>query len=192
MFGRNAVVALCAVGLIAGCTPAVKHLVPGSPLDGQKVEVQEFAVKGAAVSNYDAPTDTLGMEVAQKIAKLLREGGVDARAIPSGGPPMAKIIVEGQVTEIDGGSRALRWISSGGGVFGGGGFGAGSARFAVRGKVRRADGEVLRVFADERWSEPGFFGYIFGGDTETIMHECVDTVALDIANIITTGDKFSQ
>jgi len=179
MFSRNAVVALCAVGLIAGCAPAVKHLVPGSPLTGQKVEVQEFAVKGAAVSSYDAPTDTLGMEVAQKIAKSLREGGVDAGAIPVGGPPVAKIIVEGQVTWIDGGSRALRY-------FFGLGFGAGAARFAVRGKVRRADGQVLGMFAEERWATWG----IFGGDTVTLMHECVDSVALNVANMITTGEYY--
>jgi hypothetical protein len=129
---------------------------------------------GAQVASYEEPTNGYGMEAAQQLAEALREAGVNAEAVPRGGSRGAAATVVGQVTKIDGGSRALRyWIS----------FGAGATQFAVRGQVRRADGQVLGEFADERRSGWG----MFGGDTATLMHRCVTEVGHDVANMITTG-----
>ncbi len=88
---------------------------------------------------------------------------------------MAPVIVEGQVTTIDGGSCALRYFIS---------FGAGATRSGVRGKALRAGGQTLGEFTDERRSGFG----MFGGDTETLMHRCVETVGYDIASMITTSE----
>lgn len=175
MFGRNAIAAIVAVALIGGCGPSVKPLAPGSPLAGQKIRVQEFDMTGAQVTSYQEPTNTYGMEAAQKIAEALRGAGANAEAVPRGGSRSTAVTVVGQVTKIDGGSRALRYLIS---------FGAGATQFAVRGKVLRSDGQVLGEFADERRSGFG----MFGGDTAALMHRSVEEVGADVANMITTGE----
>jgi hypothetical protein len=178
MFRRNTIAAIVGAALIGGCGPSVKPLAPGSPLSGQRIQVQEFDMTAAQVSSYDEPTNTYGLEVAQKVAEALRGAGANAEAVPRGAPRGTAATVVGQVTKIDGGSRALRyWI----------GFGAGATQFAVRGRVLRANGQVLGEFADERRSGFG----MFGGDTATLTHRCVEEVGSDVANMITTGE-YSQ
>jgi hypothetical protein len=175
MCKRYPVAALLMLALVAGCGPSVEKIAPTSPISGLKTQVAEFDMSSVRVSSYEVATDAFGLEVAQKVAQALHEGGVDADTSPRGAPAMGKVMVEGQVTLIDGGSRALRyWV----------GFGAGATKFAVRGRVRTADGKVLGEFSDERRSGFG----MFGGDTETLMHRCVESVAYDVANMIITGE----
>jgi hypothetical protein len=175
MFARNAIAVIATAALIGGCARSVKPLAPGSALSGQTIRVEEFDMAGAQVTSYNEPTNTFGMEIAQKISEALREAGANAEAVPPGASQGTGATVAGQVTKIDGGSRALRYFV---------GFGAGATKFAVRGKVLRGDGQVLGEFADERRSGFG----MFGGDTATLTHRCVREVGSDIANMITTGE----
>src|ERR1051325_5334369 len=127
-------------GVIGGCHAGVKPLAPGSPLSGKRVQVQEFTIADGAVTRYNAPTDTMGLEIAQKLTKFLRQGGVDAEAIPQGARPVSPIVIEGGITRLDGGNRALRYFA---------GFGAGAAHFAAQAKVHGSAADLLGEFSDQ-------------------------------------------
>ena len=174
MSGTRTATVLSVMLLIVGCAPSIERIAPGNPLMGQSVQVQEFDVSSAQVTSFEGPTKGYGMEVAEQVAYALRHAGVNAASVPRGTPLQGSSIVEGQVTKIDGGRRALRyWIS----------FGAGATQFAVRGTVHRADGRQLGQFADERRSGFG----VFGGASDDLIHVSVKEVGYDVANMITTG-----
>lgn len=158
--------------LLAGC--GAKPVAPDSPIARMKVQVREFDLRGAHITDWVGPTDTYGALVAQKIAENLRERGVAAQATPQDAPLAGDLVVEGKVNTIDGGSRALRyWV----------GFGAGAARFSVEGTAKGSDGKLIGEFADERRSGFG----IFGGDYETLLQNCAAAVGEDIAEMVVTG-----
>src|SRR5437773_1039002 len=117
---RRVIAGLLALAVVAGCA-GVKRITPESPVFGLVVDVREFNVNRTHVTSFDGATDSFGLQVAQAIAQELRERGVEAQVLRSG-TPSGKVVVDGDVTLIDGGSRALRyWI----------GFGAGAAIFGV-------------------------------------------------------------
>ncbi len=124
---------------------------------------------------YQTATGGYGLEFAQALAKHLNENGFDADAVPNGAPvPPNVTLVQGDVVKIDGGSRALRYTV---------GFGAGATEFRVRGKVVGKVGENVGQFETSRRAGIG----AFGGDTETLMHRCVESVAEDVASMVASG-----
>jgi len=159
--------------LVLGCGGPKRATVPGPQVGGQRVTVVEFTP--VAATNYDAPTGSLGLALAEEIAGELRRQGHTAEAIPAGGQPTGDVIVRGRLVRVDGGSRAqCYWV----------GFGAGAAKFGTAGDVLKRDGTQLASFADERRSGFG----IFGGATETLMQKCVRQVGRDIAEMVHTGE----
>jgi len=166
------IVLLFVSGCRSGSQP-VKPTTQAAPVTGT-VYVREFNQTGTKVASFEAPTTGFGLEVAQKIADHLREGGVQAEVIARNAPVPSGTVVDGDVTLIDGGSRAARYWA---------GFGAGATRFAVVGKVVDASGKTIGEFADERRSGFG----LFGGDSESLMHKCVDSVGADVATMVSSG-----
>jgi len=170
-----AVISLVAV--IAGCGGAKsRHGATG----GSKILVREFDMSGAQVTAYERATNGFGLEFAQALAKNLNESGFDADAVPRGAAvPTDVMLVHGDVVKIDGGNRALRYTV---------GFGAGAAEFRVRGKVVGQSGDTVGQFATSRRAGVG----AFGGDTESLMHRCVESVADDVADMVASGKYASE
>jgi hypothetical protein len=166
---RLVIVSMVAV-VACGGTPA-RHGAAG----GSRVLVREFEMTGTKIENYDAATSGYGLEFAQALAKNLREKGFQADAVPHGAAvPKGVMTVQGKVLRIDGGSRALRYTVS---------FGAGAAEFGVQGNVVGSVNEAVGQFATSRRAGVG----AFGGDTETLMHRCVESTADDVADMVATG-----
>ena len=123
--------------LVLGCGGPKRATVPGPQVGGQRVTVVEFTP--VAATNYNAPTGSLGLALAEEIAGELRRQGHTAEAIPAGGQPTGDVIVRGRLVRMDGGSRALRyWV----------GFGAGAAKFGTavvphRGRTGRSPGRTM-------------------------------------------------
>jgi hypothetical protein len=138
------------------------------------IQVFEFGLGGAEVTNYDGPTSTYGLQVAEAIVAELRKKGLNAQAAARGSSRTGQLIVDGEITKIDGGSRAKRYLVS---------FGAGAARFAVIGKVARPNGDPVGEFADERWSGVG----MFGGDAGELLLRSLGEIGSDVAEMVQTG-----
>jgi len=171
MHRLGARVGLLVLVLLLGCAAAATKVGPSSPVNALRVQVREFDLRGAYITDWVGSTDTYGFLVAERIARGLQERGVDAHATAMD----AAVVAEGKVVTIDGGSRALRyWVS----------FGAGATRFAVDGRAVKADGRTLGEFADERRSGVGFFG----GEYDLLLKKCAGAVGEDVAEMIVTGD----
>lgn len=177
MSRRLAISLLCAVFLLMGCAgPSGPKQTASSTfqVSEQEISVVEFGLEGARVT-YNAPYETFGLAVAEEIAAALRKRGHVAHAIPAGGEVTGSIVVTGNVTRIDAGSRAQRyWV----------GFGAGAAKFGVEGGVKKADGNEVVRFSDERWSGFG----VFGGNSISLVRKCLRAVGQDVAKMIDTGE----
>ena len=171
---------LIALSCLAGCAGKGG---PGGPeseertgpsFQGRHITVQEFGLAGASIHNPESTT-AMGLAIAEQIAARLDALGIAAAAIPSRAtPPAGDVVVGGDVTLIEAGSRAQRyWV----------GFGAGAAKFGVRGWVRDGSPTDLATFQRERWSGFG----IFGGSSVNLVQQCMEAVARDIAKMIETG-----
>jgi len=167
--------ALLAISL-SGCEPTIRRIKPDSPLKKSVVVVRDFKADDAEVTNWDSPVAAYGAEFATQIVKALREAGVSAeKASDSAGTAAGRIVVEGQVTFVDGGNRGLRCFV---------GYGAGSASVGVSGLARIEDGRRVEEFAVERGSS----WYDVGDDT---LRRCIKAISYDIATMVTTG-KFQM
>lgn len=167
----SAVTAVMALALVAGCGPSLKHVTPQSPVVGLTVQVREF----------DLPTPLRGVvlpqmepSVAQRVVQALQKAGVNATLAT---PPTtsAGLMLEGQVTQIDRGNRGLRYL--------GDEEGPGAARFGVKGQAVRADGTVVGEFSARRRAGWG----LFGGNSDSLLSNCADSVAYDIAEMVISG-----
>jgi hypothetical protein len=97
---------------------------------------------GAKVEDFDGDPDSVGMNIAQKIAEELNDEDFHAVAVPKGTePPPSDLRVTGEVTNIDGGNTAARVLV---------GWGAGDAVVGAQGHVTRADGGVIGIFSEEK------------------------------------------
>lgn len=165
--------------LLAAVVAACAARKPIAVNQGRHVQVVEFDTRNARVLSWDDAIEPLGFEVAQRIANVLRiEHGMDATAVrPHELTADADLVVTGQVTTIDGGSRGARWVS------GWLGTGAGAVYFGVRGAVRRPDGSRVGEFTMEERAKWG----AAGGNTIEMMHECVEWVAQRVARMVATG-----
>jgi hypothetical protein len=168
------------VGLFAACVVAAcAARKPIALNQGLHVQVVEFDTRKARVLSWDDQIEPLGFETAQRIANALRiEYGIDAIAVRANEPADADLVVTGQVTTIDGGSRGARW------AVGWLGTSAGAVYFGVGGSVRRSDGSLVDSFALEERAKWG----AAGGNTIEMMHECVEWVSERVARMVATGD----
>src|SRR2546426_2041633 len=144
--------------LIAGCGPPLRPAL--APPAGSRIVVREFSISDVAEIHYGASYQGLGMLLAEDIAGQLRRRGEMANAIPAGAAPQGDLIVSGEITRIDGGSRVLRAMIN---------MGAGGATLGARGQVTNGDGTKVRRFSDERWTKgpsPFTFWWKFGGSDE--------------------------
>jgi hypothetical protein len=191
MFGREFLArAILALPLLWSCT-AVKPIERTHPLHGSLVEVHEFDMSGAYVTDWVGPTEGYGILVAEEISKRLRVRGVSSRPTRAEDPEHGDVIVEGRILVIDGGSRALRyWI----------GWGAGSALCAVAGQVSRSNGEVLGTFSTEAFVPANWLGELvvntgsvpesyrdvggYGGDYKLVMEDCAVRIGVRVAEMI--------
>ena len=166
------------IGLVfvGGCAPSLKHITPTSRVAGLTVRVRKFDLV-ADPSAPDRPLQQTGASVAQRIVDALREAGVDAR-LATDAPAGTDLVLEGQVTQSNRGNRGLRYL--------GGAWSderAGAARFAVKGRALRSDGSTVGEFSASRRAGFG----LFGGNGDTLLNNCIDAVAYDVADMVITG-----
>src|SRR5262249_20154133 len=94
---------LCLSGCAAQRPPSAKLPVTSH------IQVREFDVAGARVESFRDPVGPFGKQAAEEVVKELRAYGLNAEAIGRDAPATADVVVEGRITEIDGGSRVTRW-----------------------------------------------------------------------------------
>ncbi len=178
---RSKVCTFTGLALLAGCGPSLRHVTPASPVAGSTVYVREFRVTYEPLAtDHSVPAD--GAAVTQAVLRSLRTAGVNAELASAAGFGTG-LTVEGQVTEIDGGSRAARYF---GGFYSGGH--AGAARVAITGRAVRADGTVIGEFSAKRHAGIG----LFGGNTETLLNDCIEAIASDVSNMVVTGQYSNE
>lgn len=199
MFGRGIGTSVRIALLLLWSCSAVKPIERTHPLHDSLVEVREFDMSGAYVTDWVGPTDGYGVLVAEEISKRLRVRGVSSRPTRAREAAQGDVIVEGKILLVDGGSRALRyWI----------GWGAGSALCAVEGKVSRPDGEILGTFSTEALVPANFLGELvlnpssvpesytdadtFGGDYELVMKDCAVRIGVRVAEMIASDQYVAE
>lgn len=176
--GRVSILLVSIAWVLAACAGSSgpeRSASTGYRASGEAITVVEFSKEDAWI-HYDAPHHVFGLRVAEEIAGALRERGHRAEAVPASAVPGNPIIVRGRIVLIDGGSRAARYWA---------GFGAGAAKFGVKGSVQGADGAELARFADERRAS-GTWSY-GGGSSMKLVQKCLRVVAEDVAEMIDTG-----
>ncbi|MEA2624707.1 MAG: hypothetical protein QOD06_752 [Candidatus Binatota bacterium] len=157
----------------AGAAEAPAAVSAAVPLAGETIQIIEFDVTNAQITDYDGVTRTIGMEVAETIATELRRRGLNAQATPLSAPRTAPLIVDGKITELDGGSRLKRAFT---------GF-AGGVRLGVQVTVSRAYGAAIGQLVEE---ERASFG-LFGGNDSELLQRCIDDLGQDVAERIANG-----
>lgn len=167
---------LLAALLISGCTHSAASKQSEAMVRQQVIQVREFETTDTAVSGLEHPADIYGRKVAEMIAQTLTDEGMKASLIGGDTPPTGTLVVEGRVLAIEGGNRALRWVS--------GGFGAGAVEVSVEGRAVDANGKTIGEFHAEDSGKGGFYG----GNGDSILDECLETVASDSAMRIINGD----
>jgi hypothetical protein len=154
----------------------MKRVTATSPVSGLQVQVREFDASSAEVRNYSEPVQPYGLQTAQAIVEALRQAGVDAEFASGSAPPRAQVIVEGNVTLVEGGDTTTRLFLGGVGP-------AGATHFGVQGTVRRADGTLLGQFAVDRlaWMD------LWWPSADRLLSRASRVVGYDVATMITTG-----
>jgi hypothetical protein len=140
------------------------------------VQVQEFDASKTVVRDYSDPVQPYGLQTAQAIVEALQEAGVNAEMAPADKPLRGQVIVSGSVTRIEGGDTTTRVLL--------GGFGpAGTTRFGVAGRTRRADGTLLGEFAVDRlaWMD------LWWPSADRLLSRAARVIGYDIAEMIVTG-----
>jgi Domain of unknown function (DUF4410) len=110
------------------------------------------------------------------IAKIKEEGGFKGAQVGGDGAGDDALIVEGEFTELDPGSRAKRYFV---------GFGAGKAAVAVTGTVKDAKGTLLANFKQRRVASMG----VAGGDSVKKMTDDCKSIGEDIAKFLSAWAK---
>jgi len=111
------------------------------------------------------------------VAELKKLGPyADVRLDDGGTIPMNALVIEGEFTQLDPGSRAKRYW---------GGFGAGKSGTEVKGRVTTAAGDLLAEFRQKRIAVMGFFG----GDYESKMRSDCKSIGEDIASFLSKWAK---
>ncbi len=112
------------------------------------------------------------------IAALKEEGGFKGASLADAAPADSAntLIVEGQFTELDPGSRAKRYFV---------GFGAGKAAVAVSGTVKDGNGTLLATFKQRRVATMG----VAGGDSIKKMTSDCKSIGEDIAKFLSAWAK---
>ena len=162
---------LCLSGCAAHRSPS-----PNLPLTSH-IQVREFDVAGARVESFHDPVAPFGKQAAEEVAKELRAYGLNAEAIGRDAPATADVVVEGRVTEIDGGSRVTRWRRHGIGAT------PDLTRFGVTGRVTRGE-RTLGEFAS---SDVRRSAYDLE-DRHDMLSENVEIVADEVAEAIASGN----
>lgn len=173
-------IAILAV-LTSGCGPsAITPITSSNTVNGLLVEVHEFDSKNADVRDYTESVQPYSLETAQAIVEALQQAGMKAQLASPGTHTNPQIIVEGQITQVEGGSTATRLLV--------GGFGpAGAAHFGVQGTVKKKDGTLIGRFTADRlawmdWWWPS---------ASRLLTRTAKVVGYDVAEMITTG-KYNQ
>jgi|SoiMethySBSTD1v2_1073268.scaffolds.fasta_scaffold14253_9 putative oligomerization/nucleic acid binding protein/uncharacterized protein DUF4410 len=160
-----------------GCGPsAITPVNTKSPVSGLLVQVREFDTSRASVRNYSDPVQRYGVQTSQAIVEALQEAGVKAEIASADAPVRGQVIVEGNVTVIEGGDTTSRVLL--------GGFGpVGATRFGVAGAARRADGSLVGEFAVERlaWMD------IWWPSADRLLSRATRVIGYDVADMIVTG-----
>jgi hypothetical protein len=163
--------------LILGCGPSsISHVSATSPVRGLLVQVRELDVSRTDIRNYTEPVQPYGLQTAQAIVEALQEAGVNAEISTVDAPLRGQVIVEANVTLVEGGDTTTRVLL--------GGFGpAGATRLGVAGKARRADGTLLGEFAVDRlaWMD------IWWPSADRLLSRAARVIGYDVADMIVTG-----
>jgi len=167
---------LAALVILGGCGPSLQRVAVGSAASGLKVAVREFSMTYQTPMAHTPFPSTQG-SFGQRLIKTLRQGGVDAELAPEA-TAHSDVLIEGEITWLSRGNRGLRYL----GV-------DGAARFTVQGRALRADGTVLGEFGANRHADFG----LFGGNSDTLLNNCIEAVAIDVANMVILGEyRFLQ
>jgi Domain of unknown function (DUF4410) len=114
------------------------------------------------------------------IARLKDEGGFKGGSFATADAPAAAdantLIVEGEFTELDPGSRAKRYFV---------GFGAGKSAVAVKGTIKDGSGKLLATFSQRRVGTMG----VAGGDSIKKMTGDCKSIGEDIAKFLSAWAK---
>jgi hypothetical protein len=147
-------------------------------------------VKTFGTDNADRGTGEKGRERAAEIAETMEAGApsmllaslttrlrdngafVSVTSEGSGTAPEGALVVEGEFTVINPGSRAKRYFV---------GMGAGKAKICVKGRIATADGQTLASFDHCRVGTGGWYG----GRSEGMMAVDVSQTGLKVAEFLT-------
>lgn len=150
------------------------------PFASDKADLGTGAEGGKAARVAAAKTiqrEGPGLLAENFVAELKKQGPhTDVRV--DDGSPIAEnaLVVEGEFTKIDPGSKAKRYW---------GGFGAGKSGTEIKGAVRNAAGEILAEFRQQRIAVMG----AFGGDYEAKMRSDCKSLGEDIAHFLSSWAK---
>lgn len=110
------------------------------------------------------------------VAAIKEQGGFKGAQVGGDNAGDDALIVEGEFTELDPGSRAKRYFV---------GFGAGKAAVAVAGTVKDAKGTLLANFKQRRVASMG----VAGGDSVKKMTDDCKSIGEDIAKFLSAWAK---
>lgn len=110
------------------------------------------------------------------VAAIKEQGGFKDAQVGGDNAGADALIVEGEFTELDPGSRAKRYFV---------GFGAGKAAVAVAGTVKDAKGTLLANFKQRRVASMG----VAGGDSVKKMTDDCKSIGEDIAKFLSAWAK---
>ena len=165
-FGAAIILMACRSGARPGVTD---ESAPPSPRP--RVIVQEFDTTGAMVEDIEGTVAPLGRRVAEAVAENLQWWEYDATTARQASPGKGRLLVEGRITSVDGGNRAVRWAA---------GFGAGALSLSVQGRVVGEDGRVLGEFESTQTGDGG----LFGGSYDGLLDYCIDSAGAEIAEMV--------
>jgi uncharacterized protein DUF4410 len=153
--------------------------------DYRVIAVDRFAVAPEDIQDEDdkALAASMPLFLQSELVRRLRDSGLFAKVVnlteaqfPTG--PERALKLEGTITRLTGGSRALRfWI----------GFGAGRSKAQVETRfVDRQSGRIVLVTADRRVAAVSeALSLDYGGDSVGLLKQSFDNMARDLARFLT-------
>jgi len=176
---------LDSIELYVATLPApAERTVIVKPFTSEKAELGTGSKEGDD-NKAQGQAQRLQTEGPQKLAEALvatlkEEGSFKAASVAGGDPASADagatLIIEGEFTELDPGSRAKRYFV---------GFGAGKAAVAVSGTVKDEKGTLLATFKQRRVATMG----AAGGDSVKKMTDDCKSIGEDIAKFLSAWAK---